>query len=110
MSQFELLCVLLQASLCVSFHIPDLSVSSDVALEGNVINSTLKQNWNQSLNVGSISIAATLIILILCLLMYLRLQNQLVQQQRCLNNLKDEFQQFKVQKDQRAKTRCQSMF
>ena len=108
MLPFEVLCTLLQASLCASFHIPDLSVSSDVALKGNVINSTLKQNWNQSLNVGSISIAATLIILLLCLLMYPRLQSQLVQQQRCLTDLKDEFEQFKVQKAQRTKTRCQS--
>ena len=108
MLPFEVLCTLLQASLCASFHIPDLSVSSDVALEGNVINSTLKQNWNQSLNVGSISIAATLISLLLSLLMYLRLQSQLGQQQRCLTDLKDEFDQFKTQ--QRTKTRCQSSF
>ena len=94
---------LIHATVVFSFHIPDLSVRSDVSLDSNVINSTLRQNWSQSLN-----LAATLVILFVCLFMYVRLQAQLAQQKRCLTSLKDEFQQFKSEKSVRAKGRSAS--
>ena len=96
---------LIHATLVSAFHIPDLSVRSDVSLDSNIINSTLRQNWSQSLNIGSVSIVATLVILFVCLFMYVRLQSQLDQQQRCLTDLKDEFQQLKSQKAIRTKGR-----
>ena len=49
------------------FHIPNLSLSADIDSSSNLknyglINSQIKQNWSQSLHIGSINIAAALLI------------------------------------------------
>ena len=59
------------------FHIPDLNLKSDISVDGSstntgLIHSSIRQNWSQSLNIGSVSIAATLVILFVSLVMYLR--------------------------------------
>ena len=105
---YQVFYALIHATVVLSFHIPDLSVRSDVSLDSNIINSTLEQNWSQSLNVGSASLVATLIILFVCLFAYVHLQAQITQQQRCLTSLKDEFQQFKSEKSVRPKGRSAS--
>ena len=59
------------------FHIPDLNLKSDISVNSSstntgLIHSSIRQNWSQSLNIGSVSIAATLVILFVSLVMYLR--------------------------------------
>ena len=59
------------------FHIPDLKLKTDISVDGSntntgLIHSSIRQNWSQSLNIGSVSIAATLVILFVSLVMYLR--------------------------------------
>ena len=59
------------------FHIPDLNLKSDISVDSSstntgLIHSSIRQNWSQSLNIGSVSIAATLVILFVSLVMYLR--------------------------------------
>ena len=59
------------------FHIPDLNLKSDISVDSSstntgLIHSSIRQNWAQSLNIGSVSIAATLVILFVSLVMYLR--------------------------------------
>ena len=107
---FPVFYALIHAAEVLSFHIPDLSVRTDVGLDSNIINSNLEQNWSQSLNVGSASLVGMLIILFVCLFAYVRLQAQITQQQRCLFSLKDEFQCFKDEKSARPKGRSASAF
>ena len=83
-------------AVCVSgFHIPDVSLDTQVdasstSTNSGLINSTLMNNWKQSLNVGSVSISATLVILFVVLCMYIRLQNHLNTLQRCIILLRDD--------------------
>ena len=56
------------------FHIPDLNLKSDISVDSSstntgLIHSSIRQNWSQSLNIGSVSIAATLLILFLSLVL-----------------------------------------
>ena len=72
------------------FHIPDLNLKSEISLDSSstntgLIHSSIRQNWSQSLNIGSLSIAATLVILFVILVMYLRTSeriNDLVKNER----------------------------
>ena len=55
----------------------DISVDSSSTNTG-LIHSSIRQNWSQSLNIGSVSIAATLVILFVSLVMYLRTSDVLM--------------------------------
>lgn len=83
-----------------AFHIPNLSVSTDVDASSHLenhglINSQIRQNWSQSLHIGSISISAVLLTLVVVLCMYLRLWSNQRQQRACLLDLKEDFTKFK---------------
>ena len=95
MNLFPVFCALICAFGVSGFHIPDLNVNTDVGLDNNVINSHIHQNWSQSLNIGSATLVGLLVVLLVSLLAYARLQAQLSQQHRCLLNLRDDFISFK---------------
>ena len=68
--------IVLTLSLASCFHIPDVGLTSGVDIDDSVtntglINSQIKQNWSQTLNVGSASLVAILIILFLAVAMHL---------------------------------------
>ena len=68
--------IVLNLSLAYSFHIPDVRLTSSVDIDDSItntgmINSSIRQHWSQTLNVGSVSLAATLIILFLAVAMNL---------------------------------------
>ena len=60
-----------------SFHLPNLDLNANIDVDSSksntgLIHSYLQNNWSQSLNIGSVSIAATIIILFLALVMHLK--------------------------------------
>ena len=66
----------------VSFHMPNLDVDSNIEVDSSqtntgLIHSSIRNNWSQSLNIGSVSIAATIIILFVALCMHLRTTERL---------------------------------
>ena len=67
-----------------SFHLPNLDLNTDIDIDSSksntgLIHSYLQNNWSQSLNIGSVSIAATIIILFVALVMHLRTQERITQ-------------------------------
>ena len=82
---------------CITaFHIPDFKVDSKIDVDGSshnsgLIHSSIRQNWSQSLNVGSVSIAATLVILFITLIMYLRIQERINDLVKCVKQLQNDF-------------------
>ena len=82
-------------NLVLSFHIPNFTLDSKVDVDASkhnsgLIHSTIKQNWSQSLNVGSVSIAATLCILFIALVMYLKLQERINGLVKCVLSIKND--------------------
>ena len=66
----------------VTFHMPNLDVNSNIETDSSqtntgLIHSSIRNNWSQSLNIGSVSIAATIIILFVALCMHLRTAERL---------------------------------
>ena len=64
------------------FHLPNLDVNSNTEVDSSqsntgLIHSSIGNNWSQSLNIGSVSIAATIIILFVALCMHLRTTERL---------------------------------
>ena len=64
------------------FHLPNLDVNSNIEVDSSqtntgLIHSSIRNNWSQSLNIGSVSIAATIIILFVALCMHLRTTDRL---------------------------------
>ena len=90
-------CILIFSTfLCVStFHIPDLTIDTDVKVEDDhsnhgLINSAIINNWQQSLNVGSISIGSCLLLLLVGLILYLKLADKIAHaEQQILKSMKD---------------------
>ena len=67
-----------------NFHLPNLDLNTDIDIDSSksntgLIHSYLQNNWSQSLNIGSVSIAATIIILFVALVMHLRTQERITQ-------------------------------
>ena len=61
----------------VTFHMPNLDINSNIETDSSqtntgLIHSSIRNNWSQSLNIGSVSIAATIVILFVALCMHLR--------------------------------------
>ena len=61
----------------VTFHIPNLDLNTNIEADSSqsntgLIHSSIRNNWSQSLNVGSVSIAATIVIWFVALCMHLR--------------------------------------
>ena len=64
------------------FHLPKLDVNSNTEVDSSqsntgLIHSFILNNWSQSLNIGSVSIADTIIILFVALCMHLRTTERL---------------------------------
>ena len=90
-------CILLVSTfLCVSaFHIPDLNIDTKVKVADDhsnhgLINSGIVNNWQQSLNVGSVSMGSCLLLMQVGLVLYLRLDDRIAH---------SEAQLFKLTKD-----------
>ena len=82
--------------LCVStFHIPDLTIDTDVSVEDDhsnhgLINSAIINNWQQSLDLGSVSIGSCILLLLLGLILYLKLADKIAHaEQQILKSMKD---------------------
>ena len=90
---------------CITaFHIPDFKVDSKIDVDGSshnsgMIHSTIRQNRSQSLNVGSVIIAATLVILFIALIMYLRIQEIINGLVKCVKQLQNDFKQASKQRN-----------
>ena len=90
-------CILISSTfLCVStFHIPDLTIDTDVKVEDDhsnhrLINSAIINNWQQSLNVGCISIGSCILLLLVGLILYLKLADKIAHaEQQILKSMKD---------------------
>ena len=66
----------------LTFHMPNLDVNSNIETDSSqtntgLIHSSIRNNWSQSLNIGSVSIAATIVILFVALCMHLRTAERL---------------------------------
>ena len=86
MSQCTLLLPLLifWAVSVTSFHIPSLDLTSQVDVDSSkhnsgLINSYLQANWSQSLNVGSVSVTAIIVLLFIIVIIHLRTTEKLNQ-------------------------------
>ena len=67
-----------------NFHLPNLDLNRDIDIDSSksntgLIHSYLQNNWSQSLNIGSVSIAATIIILFVASVMHLQTQERITQ-------------------------------
>ena len=67
-----------------SFHLPNLDLTSQVDVDSSkhnsgLINSYLQSNWSQSLNVGSVSVGATIVIIFIIVIIHLRTTEKLNQ-------------------------------
>ena len=74
-----------------SFHLPNLDLSSNVDIDSSkhntgLIHSYLQSNWSQSLNIGSVSVAATIIIIFVSVVMHLRMQERITQLAKHVQN------------------------
>ena len=74
-----------------SFHLPNLDLTSNVDIDSSkhntgLIHSYLQSNWSQSLNIGSVSVAATLIIVFVCVVMHIRTQERITQLAKHVQN------------------------
>ena len=74
-----------------SFHLPNLDLTSNVDIDSSksntgLIHSYLQNNWSQSLNIGSVSVAATIIIIFVCVVMHLRTQERITQLAKHVQN------------------------
>ena len=83
-----------------TFHILDLNISSKVKVSDDHsnqgwINSTIVNNWQQSLNVGSVSLGSCLMIMLVGLVLYLRLENQMSHSEAQLFKLTKEISSIK---------------
>ena len=78
-----------------TFHIPNLTIDTDVSVEDDhsnhgLINSAIINNWEQSLNVGSVSIGSCILLLLLGLILYLKLADKIAHaEQQILKSMKD---------------------
>ena len=64
----------------VTFHMPNLDVNSNIETDSSQTNTGvihIRNNCSQSLDIGSVSIAATIIILFVALCMHLRTTERL---------------------------------
>ena len=82
--QFTLiiLCGVLSSVGC--FHLPNLDLNTNIDIDSSksntgLIHSYLQNNWSQALNISSVSVAATIIILFVALVMHLRTTERLNQ-------------------------------
>ena len=80
-----------------SFHIPNLTLDTDLSIQNDhsnhgLINSAIINNWTQSLNVGSVSIACCILLLLLGLILYLKLADKISRAEdqivKSMNNIK----------------------
>ena len=74
-----------------SFHLPNLDLTSNVDIDSSkhntgLIHSYLQSNWSQSLNIGSVSVAATMVIVFICVVMHLRAQERITQLSKHVQN------------------------
>ena len=60
-----------------SFHLPNLDLTSNIDIDSSKSNTGLIHSYLQ--NIGSVSIAATIIIIFVCLVMHLRTQERITQ-------------------------------
>ena len=65
-----------------SFHIPSIDLTSSVDVDSSrhnsgLVNSYLQANWSQSLNVGSLSVTAILVLLFITIIIHLRTTEKL---------------------------------
>ena len=78
-----------------AFHIPDLNIDTKVKVADDhsnhgLINSAIVNNWQQSLNVGSVFMGSCLLLMLVGLVLYLRLDDRIAHA---------EAQIFKLTKD-----------
>ena len=99
-------CILLFSTfLCVSaFHIPDLNIDTKVKVADDhsnhgLINSAIVNNWQQSLNVGSVSMGSCLLLMLVGLVLYLRLDVIIVHSEAQLFTLTKDIQSMENVKD-----------
>ena len=64
------------------FHIPNLTIDTDVSVQDDhsnhgLIKSAIINTWEQSLNVGSVSIGCCILLLLLGLILYLKLADKI---------------------------------
>ena len=78
-----------------TFHIPKLSIDTDVSVQDDhsnhgLINSAIIHNWEQSLNVGSVSIGCCILLLLLGLILYLKLADKIARaEQQVVKSMND---------------------
>ena len=90
------------------FHIPDLNLKSDISVDSSdtntgLIHSSIRQNWSQSLNIGSVSIAATLVILFVSLVMYLRTSERINELVKNVQVIKEEIRNLSKKTNRKSK-------
>ena len=83
-----------------TFHIFDLNISSKVKLSDDhsnqgLINSAIVNNWQQSLNVGSVSLGSCLLLMLVGLVLYLRLDDRMSHSEAQLFKLTKEISSIK---------------
>ena len=74
-----------------TFHLPNLDLTSNVDVDTSkhntgLIHSYLQSNWSQSLNIGSVSVGATIIIIFICVVMHLCVQERINQLSKHVQN------------------------
>ena len=81
-----------------SFHIPSITLDTDLSIQSDnsnhgLINSAIINNWTQSLNIGSVSIACCILLLLLGLILYLKLADRISRAEdqilKSMNNIKE---------------------
>ena len=77
-------CIINLCQFTTSLHIPDLNIKSDIGITDDhsnhgLLNSAIINNWSQSLNIGSIALVATLLVILLGLVGFLRLSDRMRQ-------------------------------
>ena len=83
--EFHTACIIsIFLSLVSSFHIPDLQLSSNVEITDDhsnkgLINSAIVNDWSQYLNIGSVSLCACLLLMLVGLVLFLRLNDRMSQ-------------------------------
>ena len=100
--KFHMICIISTfLSLVSSFHILDLQHSSNIDFTDDhsnkgLINSAIVNNWSQSLNIGSVSLCACLLLMLVGLVLFLILNDRMSQ---------TEIQLMKITKEISDKTR-----
>ena len=81
-----------------SFHIPSITLDTDLSIQNDnsnhgLINSSIINNWTQSLNIGSLSITCCILLLLIGLILYLKLADRISRAEdqilKSMNNIKE---------------------